>query len=98
MLLILIKSGVNFINVFLRSFLGTSGGQKRKKDSEVVNLFTLSGTTCVKAVRRTLMKLSPGVNFINILYTAFTLVDPKSAKKINNLTVFYAFGIYEHKS
>jgi len=32
---------------------------------------------------------SPGVDFINILRTAFTLVDPKSVKKIDNLTVFF---------
>jgi len=30
----------------------------------------------------------PGVDFINILCAAFTLVDPKSVKKIDNLTVF----------
>jgi len=32
---------------------------------------------------------SPGVNFINILHAAFTLVDPKSIKKIDNLTVIF---------
>ena len=31
----------------------------------------------------------PVVNFINILCTAFMLVDPKSVKKIDNLTVFF---------
>ena len=31
----------------------------------------------------------PGVNFINVLHTAFTLVDPESVKKIDNLTVFF---------
>ncbi len=81
MLLNLFKSGVNFTNVFLRSFLGERRGQKRKKDSEVVILFTLLGTTRVKAVLRTLMKLSPGVDFINVIRTAFTLVDPKSVKR-----------------
>jgi len=30
---------------------------------------------------KTLMKSTPGVNFINILRTAFTLADPKSRKK-----------------
>jgi hypothetical protein len=30
-----------------------------------------------------------GVNFINILRTAFTYVDPKRVKKIDNLTVFF---------
>jgi len=31
----------------------------------------------------------PGVNFINVLHTTFTLVDPESVKKIDNLTVFF---------
>ncbi len=33
---------------------------------KVVNLFVLSGSACAKAVSKTLMKLTPGVNFINI--------------------------------
>jgi len=32
---------------------------------------------------------TPGVNFINILSTAFALADPESVKKINNLNVFF---------
>ena len=40
-----------------------------------------------------------GVNFTNILQAAFTCEDPKSAKKLLNLTVFIcAFGICTHKS
>ncbi len=31
----------------------------------------------------------PGVNFINVLRTAFVLIDPESVKKIDNLTVFF---------
>jgi hypothetical protein len=38
-----------------------------------------------------LVKSTLGVNFINILHTAFTLVDPKSVKKIDNLTAFFLF-------
>jgi len=33
--------------------------------------------------------LRSGVNFINIQRTAFMLVDPKSVKNIDNLTVFF---------
>jgi len=41
----------------------------------------------------------PGLNFINVLRTAFTLVDPESAKNtVKSLVSFYAFGIYERKS
>ncbi len=42
-----------------------------------------------KWARIMLMKLTPGLNFINVLLTAFTLADPKSVKKIDNLTVFF---------
>jgi len=38
------------------------GAQKFKKDSQVISLFMLSGSTSVKAVRRTLMKLTAGVH------------------------------------
>ena len=31
-----------------------------------------------------------GVNFTNVLWAAFTCADPKSAKKLLNLTVFFA--------
>jgi len=34
--------------------------------------------------------MSPGVNFINVLCTVFTRPDPKSAKKTDGLTVFFA--------
>jgi len=51
--------------------------------------FTLLGSTSIKAVRKTLVKLTPGVNFTKILCTTFTLVYPKSIKKIDNLTVFF---------
>ncbi len=40
-----------------------------------------------------------GLNIINVLHTAFTLVDPKSVKRHWWLNcIFYAFGIYECKS
>jgi len=36
------------------------------------------------------MKLTPGVNFTNILCATFIQADPKSAKKTDSLTVFFA--------
>jgi len=33
---------------------------------------------------------TPGFNFTNILHTAFTRPDPKSAKKTDNLTIYFA--------
>ena len=44
-----------------------------------------------------LMKLTPGFNFINILRTAFTYVDPKCAKKDSQVNMvilrFWALGV-----
>jgi len=37
------------------------------------------------------VKSIPDVNFISILRAAFALKDPKSIKKIDNLTVFLCF-------
>jgi len=56
-------------------------------------LFTLLGSTCAKASHKMMMNLTPGVNLTNILHTAFTFVDPKSAKKTNkDLTVFFVLS------
>jgi len=40
-----------------------------------------------------------GLNFINVLHTAFTHVDPERAKKtVKSVLSFYAFGLHERKS
>jgi len=42
---------------------------------------------------------TPGVNFINVLRTAFTHVDPECAKKdVKSAVSFGTFGNYERKS
>ncbi len=41
----------------------------------------------VKAAHRTLMKLTPGLNFINILRKAFMRGSPKAYKKASNRTL-----------
>ncbi len=61
-----------------------------------LSFFAHSGSTCVRAVRRTLMKLSPSVNF-NVFRAAFTHTDPENAKKTDNLTVIFALLGYEQK-
>ncbi len=43
-----------------------------------------------KAVRRMLMKLTPGDDFINNLQVAFTCEDPKSTKRQSNCKSFCA--------
>jgi hypothetical protein len=52
---------------------------------------------CKKCVHKMLMKLTPGVNFINILHKAFTCTDPNSTKNTLKPLVFCAFGICLHK-
>jgi len=46
-----------------------------------------------------LRRLTPGIDFTNILRTAFVLVDHESVKNtVKSSVSFYAFGIYESKS
>jgi len=53
----------------------------------------------VKTTHKMLVKLTKGVNFTNMLCSAFTSTEPKSAKKTDSLAAFFcAFGIFEHKS
>jgi len=43
-----------------------------------------------------IVKLTPGIDFTNILYKAFTIADPKSTKKIDGLAVFIALLGFAH--
>ncbi len=56
-------------------------------------------TWCLWLAERTISSMAiSAVNFINVLRTAFTLVDPKRVKRHCWLyCIFYTFGIYEHK-
>jgi len=54
--------------------------RKKRQSSRQCHL-ALLGPTSVKGARKTLVKLTPGVNFTNILRKAFMRKDPKSAKK-----------------
>jgi len=51
-------------------------------------LFVQAGSAHKKAASRTLMKLTPGFNSINVLCAAFMRSDPKSPKKTVKLSVF----------
>jgi len=61
-----------------------------KKTDNFSVFFVILGSALVKSACRMLMKLTPGVNFINILRGTFTCTDSKSAKKTDGLTVFFA--------
>jgi len=48
------------------------------------------GSARLKALRKMLVKLTPGVDFTNILRKAFTGTDPESAKKLTTLLSLFA--------
>jgi len=58
------SSGLDFINV-LRTAFTPVVPQSVRAQSSCQYLFTLLGPTSVKAVRRTLMKLTPEIHFIH---------------------------------
>jgi len=61
-MLMKLTPGLNFINVLSTAFYAP-GAQKRKKDSEVISLFTLSGSTKVKAERKYIEPRTEGMAF-----------------------------------
>ncbi len=52
--------------------------------------FALLGSLIVKSAHKMLVKLTPGVIFINILWAAIARTYPESAKKTVKLSVFFA--------
>ncbi len=56
-----LSSGFNFINILLTAFTHVDPESVRIQ-SNPQYLFTLLGSTCAKAARRMLMKLTPGGN------------------------------------
>jgi hypothetical protein len=71
---------VSISPTYLRTAFTPVAPKSVRIQSSCQYLFTLLGSTGAKAAHRTLMKLTQGVNFINVLCKAFTLLDPKSAK------------------
>jgi len=65
------EKGVNFINIPEQLLLAQIPKAQKKTDKLPV-FFTLLGSGQVIAALRTLMKLTPGVNFINVLHTNFS--------------------------
>ena len=78
------RSGFNFINVLQAAFTCTDP-ISAKKTVKSSSFFALSGSASVKAAHRTLMKLTPGVNFTNKLQSAFAPVF--FCQKIQNRTI-----------
>jgi len=61
---------VNFTDMFTRSFY-TQRSQKRKKTDKLTVFFVFLGSVCVKAERKMLMNLTPGINFTTIIRATF---------------------------
>ena len=79
------RPGVNFINIYARIFCTKFWRQSQN----VTRKAAKKDVRTKKARKKTLMKLTPWVNFINILYKAFMHTYHKSAKKTNGLSVFF---------
>ncbi len=59
-MLMKLTPGVNFINLFTRSCYTHSDPKSTKRQSSHQFLLALLGSTQVKALRKTLVKLTPG--------------------------------------
>jgi len=96
--LIYLHPGVHFINVLLKAFTPTN--PKCVELTVKLSIFyMLLGSTSVKPLHKTLMKMTPGVNFINIFTHSFCdCSSPRRKSSFKSSVSFYAFGIYERKS
>jgi hypothetical protein len=82
----------HFVNI-LRIALTSKDHKSAKNTVESSVFFALLGSERSKAAHKPLMKLTPActvVNFTNILRTAFTSKDHKSAKNTVKSSVFFA--------
>jgi len=66
--------------IFKHSFYTLRSLKCKKRQSSCRSFFALLGSVCAQAARGTLVKLTPGLNFINVLRTAFTLSGSTSVK------------------
>jgi len=71
---------VSIKSTYLHTAFTPIAPKSKRIQSSCQYLFVLLGSTGAKAACSTLMKLTAGINFINVLCTAFTLVDPVSTK------------------
>ncbi len=74
-------SVVNFTNILRAAFAPAFFQQKIVKSYRKVWRNTLEQ----KAAHKMLLRLTPGLDFINVLRTAFALVDPKSVRTQSSL-------------
>ena len=65
--------------------------KRAKIQSSHQSFFALLGTVPIKASHKMLTKMTQGVNFIIVLQTAFTCVEPKSVKEAVKSSIFLLF-------
>jgi len=71
--------------------------QERERATYLTKFYNLPHCANIEDLtKKILLQSKSGVNFINVLGTAFTPADPESVKRLN--CIFYAFGIYKRKS
>jgi hypothetical protein len=81
-------SSTFYVQKFTCNFC-TGGAQKRKKDSQVVNLFTLLGSACAKAVRKYVGEIDPWFLFqLNLLWSCFFTNANRSSKDLEGSIEF----------
>jgi len=72
---------VSISSTFFKQLLHSQIPKLQKNKVKLSVFFLVSGYLCTKAACKMLMKLTTGINFINILQAAFTIPDPERAKK-----------------
>jgi len=72
--------GVDFINILLEAF--TRADPKSEKTSQVVSLFVLLGSVCIKAARKMLVKSTPGIDYLGNFVNARFRQIPSEDKRI----------------
>jgi hypothetical protein len=74
----------------MHSFYARSSPKRKNSVKSSVSFYAFGTYTSVKAVRRTLMKLTLGVNLINILRAASISTDLESAKRQSSHQCLFA--------
>jgi len=81
-----LATGVNFINILGAAFT-RKDPKSSKKTAKLSIIFALLGSLRVKAARRMLMKLTPGVNSIKRCFYLALQCPSSTTKNLNNYSI-----------
>ncbi len=87
-MLVKLTPGLNFINVLRTAFMCVDPRSVRIQ-SNPQYLFTLLGSTCAKAARKTLMKSTPGLQIVKTANTK--TVNNDGCLVVNTFGIFLSF-------